>query len=90
MPDLQPTDEKNASLTKMLASTLKDSKWLVREWEHLKEEYGDMFVAVLDCKVIAHHKDIESLMKIVDEKVPDRKDFVTTEFINMREVRWIR
>jgi hypothetical protein len=79
-----------ASEDRMLADTLRDSKWLVKEWERLKREYGDKFIAVLDCKVIAHHKDIKALMKMVDEKVPDKKDFVTTEFINIRELRWIR
>ena len=82
--------ERKASDPSMLASSLKDSKWLVKEWERLKKEYGDKFIAVLDCKVIAHHEDIKALMKIVDEKVPERKDFVTTEFINIKEVRWIR
>ena len=75
---------------KMLASTLRDSKWVITEWENLKQKYGDKFVAVLDCKVIAHHEDITGLMRIVDAKVPEKKDYVTTEFINLKELRWIR
>lgn len=75
---------------RMLASTLRDSKWLVSEWERLKKDYGDKFIAVLDCKVIAHHEDIKALMKMVDERVPEKKDFVTTEFINIKELRWVR
>jgi hypothetical protein len=90
MPETPSVGEGKTSDTKLLASTLKDSKWLVKEWEYLKEKYGDKFVAVLDCRVIAHHEDIEALMKIVDEKVPDRKNFVTTEYINLKELRWIR
>lgn len=76
--------------TKLLATSLEDSKWVVREWERLKLKYGNKFIAVLGCRVIAHHEDIKALMKIVDEKVPDKKDFVTTEFINLKEMRWLR
>jgi len=90
MAETSSAPERKASDTKMLASTLKDSRWLVKEWERLKKEYGDKFVAVLDCKVIAHHEDIKTLMRIVDEKVPEKKDFVTTEFINIKELRWLR
>jgi len=79
-----------ASETKKLAGTLKDSKWVVKEWENLKKEYGDFFIAVLDCKVIAHHKDMKALMDIVDKKVPARKNYVTTEFINLKDIRWIK
>jgi hypothetical protein len=81
---------KKLAENKILASTLKDSKWVIKEWETLKEKYGDKFVAVLDCRVIAHHEDISRLMKIVDAKVPDKKSYVTTEFINLKELRWIR
>jgi len=79
-----------ASDTKMLAKTLEDSKWVVKEWNRLKGKYGDCFIAVLDCRVIAHHKNMERLMEIVDNEFPHRKDFVTTEFISLKDVRWIR
>ena len=79
-----------ASDVKMLAKTLEDSKWVVKEWDSLKDKYGDCFIAVLDCKVIAHHKNMERLMETVDNKFPRRKAFVTTEFISLKDVRWIR
>ncbi|TET80525.1 hypothetical protein E3J38_05450 [candidate division TA06 bacterium] len=79
-----------ASDTRMLAKTLEDSRWVVKEWDRLKDKYANSFVAVLDCKVIAHHKNMERLMEIVDKKFPHRKDFVTTEFISLKDVRWIR
>ena len=90
MAQQSSTPRQEATDERKLASTLKDSKWLVKEWEKLKRDYGNMFVAVLDCKVIAHHEDIKVLMEMVDEKVPERKNFVTTEFINIKELRWIR
>lgn len=82
--------QQRASETRKLAGTLKDSKWVVKEWENLKKKYGDSFIAVLDCRVIAHHRDMKVLMDIVDRKVPDRKNYVTTEFINLKEIRWLR
>jgi len=74
----------------MLAKTLKDSKWVVKEWDRLKDKYANSVVAVLDCRVIAHHKSMKRLMEIVDKEFPHRKDFVTTEFISLKDVRWIR
>jgi hypothetical protein len=74
----------------LLAETQKDSEWVVREWDRLKKKYGNKFIAVLGCKVIAHHEDIKSLMKIVDNKVPQKKNFVTTEFIGLKELRWVK
>lgn len=90
MKETSSTPEQKSSDTRNLAGSLQDSKWVVKQWERLKTEYGNKFIAVLDCKVIAHHESMKSLMEIVDKKVPDKKDFVTTEFINIRELRWLR
>lgn len=76
--------------SRMLAETLQDSRWVVKEWDRLKDKYADTFIAVLDCKVVAHHKSMKRLMQIVDKKYPHRKNFVTTEFICLKDVRWIR
>jgi hypothetical protein len=56
---------------KQLISTFKTSeenmRWLVENYDRLKQKYGDSWVAVRQGKVVAHDKDYEHLLKVLEE-----------------------
>jgi hypothetical protein len=52
---------------KKLISTFKTAednmKWLVENYDRLKEKYGDSWVAVREGRVVAHDKEYEHLLR---------------------------
>ena len=68
-----------------IIKSLEDSRWLVKEYENLKENYPNMFVAVLNQKVVASHENISELMKVVDEKFPEARTFISTDYIGIKK-----
>ena len=69
--------------------SIEDTKWVIQNLHKIKEKYKGQFIAVLDCKVIAHHKKIEELMKIVESEFPEDVEYITTEFIGSKEIKVI-
>jgi hypothetical protein len=74
---------------KKIIRSFEDSRWLVKEFEHLKTKYPNMFVAVLDQQVVASHENISELMKVVDEKFPEAKTFISTEYIGEKKKEFL-
>ena len=56
---------------KKLISAFKTSednmRWLVENYDRLKQKYGDSWVAVREGTVVAHDKDYEHLLKVLEE-----------------------
>lgn len=69
--------------------SIEDTKWVVQNFDKIKEKYKSEFIAVLNCKIIAHHKKIEELMRIIESEFPDDVEFITTEFIGSKEIKVI-
>lgn len=69
--------------------SIEDTKWVIQNLHMIKEKYKGEFIAVLNCKVIAHHKKIEKLMKSVELEFPEDVEFITTEFIGSKEIKVI-
>lgn len=69
--------------------SIEDTKWVIKNLHRIKGRYKGEFIAVLDCKVIAHHKRIGELMKIVELEFPEDVEFITTEFIGSKEIKVI-
>ncbi|MCK4233992.1 hypothetical protein KAU34_07220 [candidate division WOR-3 bacterium] len=69
--------------------SIEDTKWVVQNLDKIKEKYKSEFIAVLNCKIIAHHKKIEELMRIIESEFPDDVEFITTEFIGSKEIKVI-
>ncbi len=76
------------SCEKFLRS-IEDTKWVIQNLDSIKKKFKGKFIAVLNRKVIAHHKNIESLMSEVESKFPDDVEFITTEFIGLKEIKVI-
>ena len=74
-----------SSEERKIIKSFEDSRWLVKEYESLKEKYPNMFVAVLNQEVVASHENISELMKVVDEKYPEAKTFISTEYIGEKK-----
>ena len=55
-----------------LARFSADTRWVTDNYEALKKDYGDMYVAVLDKKVRASHANLTKLLEEIDEKGIDR------------------
>ena len=78
MGNLNPEERK-------IIQSFEDSRWLVRECETLKGKYPNMFVAVLNQRVVASHEKISELMKDVDERFPEAKTFISTDYIGEKK-----
>jgi len=76
------------SIERFLKS-IEDTKWIIKNFEIIKKKYKGEFIAVLDERIVAHHKRIEELMRIVESKFPDEAEFITTEFIGSKEIKVI-
>lgn len=70
---------------KKIIRSFEDTRWLVKEYENLKEKYSNMFVAVLNQKVVASHENIGELMKVVDERFPEARTYISTEYIGKKK-----
>ena len=69
--------------------SIEDTKWVIQNLDVLKRKYRGEFIAVFNCKIVAHHKKIEELMKIVELEFPKDVEFITTEFIGTKEIKVI-
>jgi len=69
-------DEKGISETeeaKIMERFDRDSKWLAKNYEKLRTEYLEKFIAVKDNKVIAESESIQGLHKKLEEKGVDSR-----------------
>lgn len=69
--------------------SIEDTKWIIEHFDSIKKRYNGKFIAVLNCKVVAHHKDIEALMEIIESKYPEEIEYISTEFISEKEIKVI-
>ena len=69
--------------------SIEDTKWVIQNLDKIKEKYKSEFIAVLNRKIIAHHKKIEELMRIIESEFPEDVEFITTEFIGSKEIKVI-
>jgi len=67
--------------------SIEDTKWIIKNFERIKKKYKGEFIAVLNEKIVAHHKKIEKLMSIIESEFPDEVEFITTEFIGSKEIK---
>jgi hypothetical protein len=77
-----------SSVERFLRS-IEDTKWIINHFDSIKKQYNGEFIAVLNCKVVAHHKDIEALMDIIESEHPGEIEFISTEFISEKEIKVI-
>jgi hypothetical protein len=69
--------------------SLEDTKWIIKHFDSIKKKYHGEFIAVLDRKVVAHHKEIEELMAVLEKEYPGEIEFISTEFIGKKEIKVI-
>ena len=77
------------SSCKRFLRSIEDTKWIIEHFDSIKKDYEGQFIAVLNCKVVAHHKDIEALMEIIESEHPEEIEYVSTEFIGEKEIKVI-
>lgn len=69
--------------------SIEDTKWIIEHFDSIKKQYNGEFIAVLNCTVIAHHKDIEVLMDVIEAEHPEELEYISTEFISEKEIKVI-
>jgi hypothetical protein len=69
--------------------SIEDTKWIIEHFDSIRKQYGGEFIAVLNSTVVAHHKDIEALMDIVESEHPGEIEYISTEFIGEKEIKVI-
>ena len=57
-----------------LARFSANTRWVTKNRDALKEDYGDMYIAVLDEKVCASHADLSGLLEEIDGMDVDTSD----------------
>jgi hypothetical protein len=69
--------------------SIEDTKWIIDHFDSIKKRYNHEFIAVLNCKVVAHHKDIAVLMELIESEYPEEIEYISTEFISEKEIKVI-
>jgi hypothetical protein len=57
-------------------------RWLVDNYDRLKEKYGDSWVAVREGKVVAHDKEYDRLLNILREMGANDLPTIAVDFIS--------
>ena len=57
-------------------------RWLVENYDRLKEKYGDSWVAVREGKVVAHDKEYNRLLNILKDMGADDLPTIAVDFIS--------
>ncbi len=64
----------------------RDTDWINRHYDELKEKYPFEFVAVLDEEVIDHSKSIEELRERLKTEYPGEYQRIVVEYLTPEEV----
>lgn len=72
----------------MLEEFQKDTDWLDKNYDELKKNYPEEYVAVYKEKVVDHDSDLDKLLARLEKKYPENGgkiaiDYVTTEEIEL-------
>jgi len=62
-----------------------DSDWINAHYEELKRRYSEEYVAVYRGSVVAHHREMGTLMKELTQKYGERATCLAVEFISSKK-----
>jgi hypothetical protein len=74
------------SVVAVLSSYEENAKWLSRNYEQLKKEYNNEWVAVLNKKVIDHDPDSAKLVKRLKQQHSNVYNQIAVEYVTTKEV----
>lgn len=66
-----------------------DEKWISENYENLKQEFPDEYIAVFQKKVIDHDKDISRLSARLKANYPEKSKHIAVEFIGTKDIDMI-
>jgi hypothetical protein len=75
----------DAKLLRQYRQGFNDSVWLSRNWERVKKEYPDEWVAVYQKRVADHDRSRSRLRKRLQQKFRGQANWITTTFIASKE-----
>ena len=78
-------DNMNKSELQELIQVQKDSEYLKKSYDFLKKNYTSQYVAIKNGDVIAHHKDIDTILKMIRAKKIDPAT-VLIEFLQPKDI----
>jgi hypothetical protein len=76
-------------LLEQLEGFEEDMKWLNKNYDRLKKEYPEEYVAVLNQKVVDHGDDLKILVARLEEKYPKESDRIAIKYITTKKVELI-
>jgi hypothetical protein len=71
-----------------LIQVQKDAEFFKKSYKSLKKNYSNQYVAIKDGNVIAHHKDMNTILKLVEAKKINPAT-ILIEFLHPREMMLI-
>lgn len=61
----------------------RDREWFLKKYDQLVEEYGGEFVAVANCKIAAHSRELDALISKLREEGHDPRH-VLVEYVSKK------
>ena len=80
--------EKNTVLEK-LKNFERDTKWIIKNYDELKMEYPDEWIASFGQRILDHSKGLDELMDRLREKYPENWKDIAIKFVSPQEVEMI-
>jgi hypothetical protein len=74
------------SAVNVLTKLEQNDKWLNENYDKLKADYNNQWVAILNKAVIAHNPDLKQLVKELKKQYPDSYNQIAVEYITSEEL----
>jgi H2-forming N5,N10-methylenetetrahydromethanopterin dehydrogenase-like enzyme len=72
----------------MLERVSNDNEWFQKNYENLKKDFKNEFVAIKDKQIIAHNKNFDIIIKILGEK-GENPAIILIEFVTEKGIEII-
>ena len=66
-----------------------NSRWFSRHYDELSRKYPDEYVAVYNCRIVDHDRDLDRLISRINRKYKDSSRVIAVEFVSSRKVELI-
>lgn len=77
------------STIKLLSNLEENAKWISDNYEELKKNYNNQWIAVMDKCVIGHDPDFNRLVRQLRQRFPKKYNKIAFEFVTDEELNLI-
>ncbi len=77
------------SVVDVLSRAEENAVWLSKNYEKMKKEYNNQWVAVLETKVVDHDSNFDRILKRVKQKFGTQFDEISLDYVTTEEMNFI-